>query len=89
MLTPCPVSNSTVTSTGDARAHTLARHRDILLEFTQARLGAEVHLAELELTLAFVQEFRRLRNNLAASREHAMLLGGACKPPLHRINELV
>ena len=82
------MSNSTVTSTGDARAHTLARHRDILLEFTQARLGA-VHLAELELTLAFVQEFRRLRNNLAASREHAMLLGGACKPPLHRINELV
>lgn len=28
---------SAVTSAGDARAHTLARHRDILQEFTQAR----------------------------------------------------
>ena len=28
-------ARSTVTSVGDARAHTLARHRDILQEFTQ------------------------------------------------------
>mmetsp|Transcript_33895 Transcript_33895/g.83134 ORF Transcript_33895/g.83134 Transcript_33895/m.83134 type:complete len:243 (-) Transcript_33895:141-869(-) len=42
---------------GDAaRSHTLARHRDILLEFTQ--------------------EFRRVKNNVTQSREHAMLLGG-------------
>ena len=40
--------NSTVTSTGDARAHTLARHRDILLEFTQARLGALLKVGHVQ-----------------------------------------
>lgn len=42
-------------SGGDARAHTLSRHRDILTEFTQ--------------------EYRRVKNNLAAGRDHAALLG--------------
>lgn len=68
-----------MTSTGDARAHTLARHRDILLEFTQARTHTVVHgrlLRSMPSDTA-VQEYRRLKNNIAASREHALLLGGA------------
>ena len=73
---------SAVTSAGDARAHTLARHRDILQEFTQARspgargraLAAQRPADRAPLAR---QEFRRVRNNLVASREHAALLG-AC-----------
>jgi hypothetical protein len=76
-----------VTSTGDARAHTLARHRDILLEFTQVmlrqrgcvRLVRHADALAVVASLVFAQEFRRVRNNLVASREHAALLGAAAR----------
>eukprot|EP00850_Spirogloea_muscicola_P013903 SM000097S24756 [mRNA] locus=s97:6131:7981:- [translate_table: standard] len=76
-------------SGADALGHTLARHRDILHEYSQVPTPApNPPAARWRATLArgsptagrpwaALQEFRRTRTNVAATRDHALLLGSS------------
>eukprot|EP00850_Spirogloea_muscicola_P021832 SM000263S09819 [mRNA] locus=s263:20380:21585:- [translate_table: standard] len=76
-------------SGADALGHTLARHRDILHEYSQVPTPAPSPPAARSRATqargsptacrpwAAPQEFRRTRTNVAATRDHALLLGSS------------
>ena len=81
--------SSILTGAGDPRSHTLARHRDILHDYTQVRRAFEGPMHDCcskpsttvtgLLMCAFVnmQEVRRLQAALGAARDRAELFAGS------------
>ena len=79
--------SSSLSGASDPRSHTLARHRDILHDYTQAspRLMCESKRPKIHTSLqswittwhALMQEFRRLQSALGAARDRAELFAGS------------
>lgn len=71
--------SSLITGASDSRSHTLARHRDILQEFSQVLLSTarRVCMDQVAERGWCMQEFRRLDSTLGAARDRAHLLSNA------------